>query len=138
VNESDAQDVHNSQHELDNKKIITKFQMKKTGNGARHTDSGDEQAFMGAYQYPLMQPESRDQSEMVYPVSDQPGQIEMPSESADNYYAEQSHTNGYPQEVYYNSSDVTPYQDYYYDQTYYYDQNYAYVYPDQQQQQQQH
>jgi hypothetical protein len=57
--------VHNSQHELDNKKIITKFQMKKTGNGARLVDSGHEQAFMGANQYPFMQPESKDQSEMV-------------------------------------------------------------------------
>jgi hypothetical protein len=82
--------VHNAQHELDNKKIITKFQMKKSGNGARNVDSGDEQAYVGPDLYPHMQPEFTGQPEMAHPVSDQSGQIEMPMESADEYYAEQS------------------------------------------------
>ena len=123
VYQKDAEYVDSlPRHVIDNKEIVTKFQIKKTDNYGK-CDFGDESMVYDPSQSQSTQPEITNQPEAVYTANQEQGQIEAPQ-----YYAEQTYTNGYQPEVYYDGSNQTQ------TQGYYADQNYTYSDADQQEQ----
>jgi hypothetical protein len=115
VYQKDAEFVDSlPRHVIDGKEIVTKFQIKKNGN-YDGGEFGGETIAWDQSQSQLPQPEFTYQPEADYMANHQQGQIEAPQ-----YYAQQTYTNGYQPEVYYDSSNQTQIQSYNADQYYTY------------------